>query len=595
MTPAHADLAPTLRRLLHTITAHLHPRRTAAAIREITAVLPAEAAAVVHDVVRRTRLGRREKVGVAQELTGHFQGGLDAGSTVDQLVRDFGNVKLAARLIRRAKLRCRPLTWQVAGWAGRSLIAGLIFYAAAGLYLITRQPAVTVNDAAKIIGVFPPVPMDQRAWPLYKQTLEQLQNAPGIDDRHAPVRPGDPDWAAAERWLIENPSVLQRIRTAARKPALGCVPTPGASASLSDGITDKTPVVWSLTYPYLAGCRKISRLLLLDARRAVRTGDGATTAADLEAAIGLVRQLGLPRPSTWIEQLVAMRSADEITNQIDEILVASPLVLSDPQWAALAHDLAALDPLFQPDVSDERYFFDDLVQRLYAAGDDGRVTWRGLQQLHDIRSGDLEIGLGFDPAHRPWASVLTYPALAYSIAPRREIVQEFDRLMDLTEARLHRRMWEWGPDPVARSLRGLSNTQRLRWAPVCLFMPSLAEAGEVAERARMRRDAAVVAIAIERYRRREGVYPPTLEAMGLGLLARVPRDVFTGEALRYRIVDAKPVVYSVGTNRKDDDGRPTASPAAAQRWLSREQLDAISPAERRRIDGDWVLFDARTL
>lgn len=56
---------------------------------------------------------------------------------------------------------------------------------------------------------------------------------------------------------------------------------------------------------------------------------------------------------------------------------------------------------------------------------------------------------------------------------------------------------------------------------------------------------------------RTGQYPDSLEALVPGILKEVPIDPFTGKALVYRREGEGFVVYSLGTNEKDDGGRST--------------------------------------
>jgi hypothetical protein len=63
----------------------------------------------------------------------------------------------------------------------------------------------------------------------------------------------------------------------------------------------------------------------------------------------------------------------------------------------------------------------------------------------------------------------------------------------------------------------------------------------------------------------------------------VPADRITGEPVRYRLNNNRPLVYSVGADRNDDEGRPTAEPRAAANWDAKP--DPMP-------DGDWVLYPA---
>jgi hypothetical protein len=64
-------------------------------------------------------------------------------------------------------------------------------------------------------------------------------------------------------------------------------------------------------------------------------------------------------------------------------------------------------------------------------------------------------------------------------------------------------------------------------------------------------------LACRLYKRRSGRYPGSLDELVPGLLAEVPIDPFTGKPLVYRREGEGFVVYSLGSNQKDDGGRST--------------------------------------
>ncbi len=59
------------------------------------------------------------------------------------------------------------------------------------------------------------------------------------------------------------------------------------------------------------------------------------------------------------------------------------------------------------------------------------------------------------------------------------------------------------------------------------------------------------------YKSRNGSYPETLDALVPGILAEVPIDPFTGRPFVYRREGEGFIVYSLGSNQKDDGGRST--------------------------------------
>jgi len=69
------------------------------------------------------------------------------------------------------------------------------------------------------------------------------------------------------------------------------------------------------------------------------------------------------------------------------------------------------------------------------------------------------------------------------------------------------------------------------------------------------------AIALERYHLKHQNYPERLADLVPAFLPRELEDVITGKPLHYRIKsDGTPLIYSVGLNEKDDDGKPYRSP-----------------------------------
>ena len=64
-----------------------------------------------------------------------------------------------------------------------------------------------------------------------------------------------------------------------------------------------------------------------------------------------------------------------------------------------------------------------------------------------------------------------------------------------------------------------------------------------------------IAFALACYRAKHNRYPVRLEELSPAFLKRIPKDVFTGEELRYRRQADGYLLYSVGINGKDDGGR----------------------------------------
>jgi hypothetical protein len=64
-------------------------------------------------------------------------------------------------------------------------------------------------------------------------------------------------------------------------------------------------------------------------------------------------------------------------------------------------------------------------------------------------------------------------------------------------------------------------------------------------------------LACRLYKNRTGSYPESLDELVPGILTEVPIDPFTGKPLVYRREEKGFIVYSLGSNQKDDGGRST--------------------------------------
>ena len=117
-------------------------------------------------------------------------------------------------------------------------------------------------------------------------------------------------------------------------------------------------------------------------------------------------------------------------------------------------------------------------------------------------------------------------------------------------------------------------------------MPPLGQVSVRAELVTQHRDATLVAIALQLYRRQHGMWPSELDALVPSLLPRVPRDRFDGGSIKYILRDGDPVLYVVGTDRDDDHGRtpPPTNVDMTTGWV------VASSSHSVWFEGDWVLW-----
>jgi hypothetical protein len=208
--------------------------------------------------------------------------------------------------------------------------------------------------------------------------------------------------------------------------------------------------------------------------------------------------------------------------------------------------------------------FDDMLQRSFT--DDGSGNGR-------LTAEGVSFSQSDDPnMQKRWWEKAAQPIAGLFVPSRRKLKEQYTQAMDFAEANLK----------VAT--RDASWPEETIWRgdfPVNLFLPSYRRTQWAAERLLGRRDGVVTAIALELYRQENGSYPDSLNALVPALLPEVPLDRITGTPIHYRIASDRPLLYSVGADRKDDNGRYDLNPRQAGSWISDDE---------NAPEGDWVLY-----
>jgi hypothetical protein len=604
------DAASTWRRLRYTPLRDLLRGRLSGRL-DIDAViaaadLPTSLANLVRKTARRTRLWRIEKVDVARELTAHFQDGLEAGTTADELAARFGHPRRAARLIGRAKRRNRPVAWKALGLCTRALLAffALVFLTAIGLTARMHLGEVRLsrNYVAELNAPIRAIPEEDRAWPLYQEAFQLLGELPG----HDRLKPGDENWPALVACAQQHAEAIELLHAAAQKPRYGRVYTTatdlpqdrtaaGAGDRADDeragrSAGDKPPFI-GLSLPGLGPLRQAAKLMTIDAHIAAQAGDGERACRDLETIFQFAEHTS--ESPFLISDLVALAILGLNMDSIGTILRDHPDLFSDRQLVELSHRLAGVcgGGRLRVRFTSERWTFHDIIQRLYT--DDrhgnGHLT-EDAPELFASLTADRAL---------PRTRWVLAPLLGALVAGRREMLRKYDELMSATEAEAQLPLWERGESAAEREISRMSSTplERLRYLPVVILMPSLQRASVIAELATQQRDATLTAMACELYRRHTGAWPASLSEPTPRYLPAAPLDRFNGQPLRYQLVDGSPLIHSIGMDLDNDNGRlpdgkdPDEANRKAREWHPPKVIEAMKVTSSPELaDGDWILW-----
>ncbi|MDA1214141.1 MAG: hypothetical protein O2955_16635 [Planctomycetota bacterium] len=576
--------------------------------------LPDELNTFVKTIVSSTRLWRSEQVDVAKELAGHFRDGLDSGASTEHLIKRFGDVTQAAKMIRQARKRCRPLYWQVGHYGFRAALilfgVVLLFYSALAIRYFTSSPTVTrlyfdeINSAAKEI------PEADRAWPFYREAILLLQQIPEDEERHwwnngeAPPAIDAPQWHDLETHIDANRDAIAMIHKGAKYPHMGYVYGDPENLKFLDQklSVDSTDLpkpgqtMFHILLPQTQEMRSLARLLQADSLLAAARGEGERTSNDLQSMISLASHA---RGNGFIiEDLVAYAIFSIAMARTTDILYEQPDLLSSEQLVDLAHRFSSFagGGALRPPMRLERWAFDDFLQRSFSddGTGDGRLTPEGHRLLDELGGPVRKLSdQSATPISSDTLTTVLGPGLMAFVGTRNENYDLAMKLFDRSVAESSDPYYTWKESSVDDELRRLNQSlmTKMRYLPVRLFLPAMQQAAAAGERVSQTRDGLLTAIALELFHRREGKWPDTLNELVPRYIPEVPLDRVVGEPIQYIVRDDRPVVYSVGMDRQNDGGR---MPPDHEQWVEtftwRSVDDTSKPKRPIREGYDWMLF-----
>lgn len=550
-----------------------------------SADLGEELSAIVWHVVRKTGLWRSEKLDVASELASHFRDGLDGGQSAEELIAGFGDVSVAIQLIRRAKLRSRAWpyrlwrrTWQTASILTATI---LLLYAVIAIRFYSGRPTVTQNYLANIQAGVHQIPEADRAWPLYRQALIGLKRPvkttkillaeaqKGANNRFSPS--ANPTIVT---YVSENQDALQLVRKAAEAKRLGLrFDDPAdkpwmaiASGSLDQdvlqfqtAISKNELALMGMPLPHLLELDRLGDLLSWDIVLAIDSGDTQRIKQDIHAMIGIAKQLQSEDLPLVTINFYSHGMFERAVNNALTTMTLKPDLFSAEDLHEIRDTLSSYHMLsIREQLKGIRMMAQDTIQRSFTddGSGNGRLTSEGFFLLVHQRDGRALYNQEDDFTEMTLQTIL--PVFGTMVVNRRETATRIDEILNRIEEQGDSPRWTWTNrdpyNPLATQAEQ-SKLTLLRYMPAYILTSGLDRLPLTRELCVQHRDAALYAIALELFRREHGDYPAKLNELVPTYLPELLPDRMTGEPPRYKMTPHGPLLYSVGHNLVDDDGK----------------------------------------
>lgn len=292
--------------------------------------------------------------------------------------------------------------------------------------------------------------------------------------------------------------------------------------------------------PHAQASRQVARLAQFSLYHASRTADFAEAEQAIRRTLRLSRDLR-PR-GMLISQLVSLAMDNVVLSSIVDFTLRTPALKSEDcnrLMASLAeHQKHAIDP------SAEGFRMEYILVR---------------NTLDDVEFGRLlakELGIDVDAATA--ASTFNFKA---EVAAANSL---FAILLSLADRAYHETLTDNRFQEQIAQLQALAAAARAKTKKtgpfeaavlVPILTPAIAAARKAQGRHQARLAGTQALVAVRRYQLVHGKLPESLElAAREAGLAKVPADPYSGQPLLYKVIDGKPIVYSVGFDQKDDGG-----------------------------------------
>jgi hypothetical protein len=570
--------------------------------------LPTNAEEYIKQVIKKMRYRRNVRLDVRAELETHFIDELkgckddkEREQKARQLLTEFGDVKLLAILLRRAKKRCRPLWRTMVARSFQALGVLILCFIVYTVWFVSGRPVIKTDYLAEFNRIVRPAADEsQNAAPFYSEAVklyeevsddfilffaenykavinerEQLKLKYLVDglDEYLSKR-DDPSFtrnlddikagilrvvsnlhrikfnemtveqkSIVERWIEEQQSALELIVEGSRKPQYWRTYTSGSE--------NKNEML-SVLLPDLQEYRGLARSLRWRASLNAEKGRYEDAFSDLLSCYRLGQNI--KGAKTLIEQLVGIAIEALSIRTVRDILENCEID---------SGVLAELQRDFEEIIADENYAINfeaeklclyDEIQRCFTSDrfGKGHLYMPRIRQLSD-KDSDYQMDDGFDQflinTYMVFASVprlFGHPDRDETLAAANKIYDNMEKLSRKSAAQLH-----------AEGQTIKDEIDRLIDSNIFLSVvtPAVWRVIEISHRLPTEVGATLALIAITRYKQNKGEYPQDLnELVAAGYLSELPIDSFSDKPLVYKRKGDDFVLYSFGENCRDDGG-----------------------------------------
>lgn len=511
--------------------------------------LPNSAVEYINLVIKNMRYRKKARDEVREELIDHFELYLKDCATSEekeqkaaQLISEFGDAKLLAILMRRAKKRCRPLWRTAVARTFQALAAMIILLILYIVWFFSGKPVITTNYIAELNKIVRPSADDStNAALFYNRAIGALVDTNDVKEllRTNFYDTNDEQKKILSEWLAKNEEPLTLVTKGSKLPYCW------------QRYQSKEPEqsIMTVLLPDIVPIRSIAYALRWRAWFNAQSNDFNSAFQDIETCYRLGRHY--KGEKILVEQLVGMAIeglALRTTRQIlDSCKIESSAIAGFQQRLQTLID----NDNFKANIRFEKLCAYDEIQRCFTDSGFGpshfypqRVMMLSEEQNGENTNKDWLADLILVLKTAP--NILLSPTKTETTA----CVNEFYNLCEKTLAKTPAQLKAEGFDLDSEVNRITNNNIFLK-----VMMPALGRVNIVAWRNKIDAESTTLIIALVRYKQDTVAYPESLDKLAeKGYIKQIPIDPFSDKPITYRKTDDNFLLYSWGDNLKDDGG-----------------------------------------
>lgn len=570
--------------------------------------LPDCASQFIRQLIRKMRYRKKVRRDVQAELIAHFQDELKDTKTAEEkeqkaqkLISEFGDLKLLAVLMRRAKKRCRPL-WLKA--LAKSLQATSVLAVCLILYIIwflSGEPNITIDYIAELNQLVRPAAEESlNAAPFYQKAMEMFKEIP--DDISYPSgsrydEVNDKEKQLIRKWLADNAEMFELIIAASEKPYYwhNYVTKQGTGKMISS------------IDPSLSKFRRLAFTLRWRVWLAIEDGRYEQALSNIKALYRLGQHLRGDK--ILVEQIVGIAIEALAIKTLRGIL--NEHEINSAILAKLQKDLeeTVVNEDFTISLKAERLSTYDQIQRTFTDGlGRGHIIPKRIEQLAEMMS--IPPGPSSDDSRyypddykHNWLSILlsiirmeasklgghiydaavfikdwSYMLFLYPDKQEtRKAAEEFYDYWEIAKIKTPVEVKAEQTDIEEHALEIIKGNMFLE-----ILRPGLDRISLQTHLSKARVEAVITIIALLRYYQDVGHYPYNLnQLITAGYLKTEPMDPYSDKSLSYKTTDDGFILYSVGPNFIDNSGMVA-------------EVNGRPRIRGTKDQGDWVFWPVQS-